>query len=75
MYAIEYANKTSGVIMVECCFNSYLDKRRLALDEQEDIVVHRYVRLTGIGAFFACMFHKRYQVGYLPSEPKGKYRI
>ena len=75
MYALIYENKTSGEVILECCFASYEEKRRDFLLNQEDINFREKRTLTGLYAFFACMFHKRYVVDRLPSSPKGEYRI
>lgn len=75
MYALIYENTTSGVVMLECCFSSYEEKRRDFLMNQEDIRIREVRRLTGLCAFFACMIRKRYIIDHLPTSPKGEYRI
>lgn len=77
MWALIYANKTSGDLIVEYDLNSsYIEKRALAIDEQEDIIRYEMTPVTGWKAFWLCLFRKtRVIKGWYPTSPKGAYRI
>ena len=75
MWTIKYVNKTSGAIIIECLWTGSLEKRRYFLDCQDDIEILEVRSWKGIDAFFLCLFHKSAVIGYLPTSPKGKYRV
>ena len=77
MWALIYATKTSGDLIVEYDLNpSYIEKRALAIDEQEDIIRYDMTPVTGWSAFWLCLFRRtRVIKGWYPTSPKGKYRI
>lgn len=77
MWCIVYANKTSGDLIAEYDLNSsYIEKRAIALDEQEDIVRYGMTPVFGWRAFWYCLTRKtRVVKGWYPTSPKGEYRI
>lgn len=75
MWTIKYVNKTSGAIIIECYLYHAFEKRRLFLSEQEDIEILETRSWTGFDAFLCCLFRKSVVIDYLPTTPKGEYRI
>lgn len=75
MWTIKYVNKTSRAIILECLLSWSLEKRRRFLSGQDDIEILEVRSWKGIDAFFLCLFRKSVVIDYLPTTPKGEYRI
>lgn len=75
--AIMYENKTNpGLVITECGFWNYIERRKAELGDQEDIRILRTVRgwPTPINLFW-CLIKRQKVYDNRPKTPEGKYRI
>ena len=75
--AVMYENKTNpGVRYAECGFWRYIEQRKIALSEQEDIRILHTIRAcpTPINLFL-CLIRKTFVYDDRPVAPKGEYRV
>ena len=74
MYELIYRNLETGTLIKEYCFNDYVEKRRLFLEEQEDIEflmemsIHRpFLSAEWFTFFWKCLTHETWDI--TPCEP------
>ena len=75
--AVMYENKTNpGLVITECGFWNYIERRKAELGNQEDIRILRTVRAwpTPINLWL-CLIRKSCIHDNRPKTPEGKYRI
>lgn len=69
MVALIYKNLTNGITIKEYCFAGYAEKRRLALDEQEDMeflmemFMHPlFLSAEWFSTYWKCLTHERWDI-------------
>lgn len=69
MYELIYRNLETGTLIKEYCFNAYVEKRRLFLEEQEDIEflmemsIHRpFLSAEWFTFFWKCLTHETWDI-------------
>lgn len=69
MYELIYRNLATGTLIKEYCFNDYVEKRRLFLEEQEDIEflmemsIHRpFLSAEWFTFFWKCLTHETWDI-------------
>ena len=69
MVALIYKNLANGITIKEYCFAGYAEKRRLALEEQEDIEflmemsMHRlFLSVEWFSLYWKCLTHETLQI-------------